>query len=113
MIDSPPELSDDYVVTLDGKTIGKLGCWRLPEVGFILDPAAWGRGFAAEALTAFVDHRRAKGGEELTADVDPGNVASIRLLKNAGFEETGRQQRTWEIGGNWFDSVYLRLDLQR
>ena len=38
--------------------IGKLGCWRTPEIGFILDPAVWGRGYASEALAAFIDHRR-------------------------------------------------------
>ena len=24
-----------------------------------------------------------------------------------------RAERSWQIGGNWFDSIYLRLDLER
>lgn len=36
--EAPPELSDDFVVTLDGALIGKLGCWRLPEIGFLFEP---------------------------------------------------------------------------
>ncbi|MGI8705755.1 MAG: GNAT family N-acetyltransferase [Sphingomicrobium sp.] len=112
-IESPSHLSDDFVVTLDGALIGKLGCWRLPEIGFIFDPAAWGRGFAYEALTAFIDRRRGLGSTELTADVDPRNAKSLRILQKAGFAETGRAARTWEIGGEWHDSIYLRLDLSR
>ena len=38
MIEADPEASDDYIVTLGGRLIGKLGAWRLPEIGFLLDP---------------------------------------------------------------------------
>jgi [ribosomal protein S5]-alanine N-acetyltransferase len=110
-VEAPIGVSDDFVVTLDGALIGKLGCWRLPEVGFIFDPAIWGRGFASEAMTAFIERRRTLGSTELTADVDPRNLQSLRLLQKAGFAETGRAERTWEIGGRWHDSIYLRLDL--
>lgn len=98
-------------MTLDGVLIGKLGCWRLPDVGFLFDPSTWGCGYAGEAMTAFIERRRALGSTELTADVDPGNHPSLRLLTRCGFKETHRGQRTWNIGGQWHDSVYLRLDL--
>lgn len=112
-VEAPPELSDDFVVTLDGALIGKLGCWRLPEIGFVFDPATWGHGYANEAMTAFIARRRALGSTELTADVDPRNLSSLSLLRKAGFEETGRAERTWKLGDEWCDSVYLRLDLTR
>lgn len=112
-VEAPPDESDDFVVTRDGVLIGKVGCWRLPEVGFLFDPATWGRGYATESMTAFIDRRRALGSVELTADVDPDNHHSLRLLTRCGFEETHRAQRTWQIGGQWHDSIYLRLDLKR
>ena len=112
-VESSPELIDDFVVTLDGSVIGKLGCFRLPEIGYLFDPSTWGRGYATEALTAFIDHRRRQGGTELTADVDPRNSQSMRLLTRCGFKETHRATATWEIGGEWHDSVYLRVDLTR
>ena len=112
-VEAPPELSDDFVITLDGALIGKLGCFRLPEVGYLLDPATWGKGYAHEAMAAFVARRRALGSTELTADVDPRNHSSLRLLRRIGFTETRRAQRTWEIGGEWHDSIYMRLDLAR
>ena len=110
-VDSPADSSDDFVVTLDGQLIGKLGCYRLPEIGFLFDPALWGRGYASEALRAFVERRCTRGSTEITADVDPRNIASLRLLSRNGFVETHRAARTWNIGGEWHDSVYFRLAL--
>jgi RimJ/RimL family protein N-acetyltransferase len=110
-VEMPPQLSDDFVVTLDGELIGKLGCFRLPEIGYLFDPAVWGRGYASEAMAAFIERRRRLGSPELTADIDPGNDASLRLLARCGFVETHRATRTWQIAGEWHDSVYLRLDL--
>lgn len=109
MVDADPAGSDDFIVTLDGMLIGKLGAWKLPEVGFLIDPAHWGKGYAREALAAFIARRRVLGSTELTADVDPRNEASLALLRGAGFEETGRASGTWQVGDELCDSVYLRL----
>src|SRR5690242_10776592 len=32
MVDSDSSQSDDYLLEKDGEVIGKLGCWRLPEI---------------------------------------------------------------------------------
>jgi len=111
MMATDPASSDDFILEADGEVVGKLGCWRLPEVGYLLNPAAWGRGFASEAMAAFIAHRRRSGSRELTADTDPRNGASIRLLQRHGFVETGRARNSWLIGGQWFDSIYWRVDL--
>lgn len=110
MLYAPADVGDDFIVEQNGAVIGKCGAWRLPEVGFIFDPAAQGQGFASEALAAFVAYRFAAGSEYLTADVDPANAASLRLLARNGFRVTHRGARTWLIGGVWHDSVYLRRD---
>ena len=109
--DPDPATSDDFIVTLGSRLIGKLGAWRLPEIGFLIDPAEWGHGFAGEALGAFIDRRRALGSAELTADVDPRNAASLALLTRHGFTETNRAERTFQVGDEWCDSVYLALAL--
>lgn len=108
MLAAPGEASDDFIVERDGAVIGKLGAWRLPEIGFIFDRSAQGHGYASEALAAFVAYRFAAGSDHLTADVDPANAASLTLLKRNGFHITHRATRTWLIGGVWHDSVYLR-----
>lgn len=107
----PPADSDDFMVTLQGEVIGKLGAWELPDIGYLIDRAHWGRGYAGEALAAFIAHRRRAGSTHLTADTDPANRASIRLLQRHGFLETGSAAKTWLIGGVWHDSIYWRLDL--
>jgi [ribosomal protein S5]-alanine N-acetyltransferase len=109
MIDADGSGSDDYIVTLGGNVIGKLGCWKLPEVGYALARKVWGRGLAHEALSAYVAHRRTLGPGELTADVDPRNSASRSLLERCGFAESGQAARTWRVGEDWCDSIYYRL----
>jgi RimJ/RimL family protein N-acetyltransferase len=109
LADGPP-LSEDFVIEREGRLIGKAGCWRLPEIGYILHPAYWGQGLAAEACRAAIDHIFATYDlDAITADVDPRNQASLRLLARLGFVETGRATATYEIEGEISDSVYLAL----
>lgn len=111
MIAIAPDEGEDFIVEHEGRVIGKAGLYRFPEIGFILHPDVWGRGFAREALGAVLDrafavHRL----PAVEADVDPRNAASLTLLSGLGFRVTGRASRTWLIGGQWCDSVYLSLD---
>jgi RimJ/RimL family protein N-acetyltransferase len=110
MLEIPAGEGEDFIVEHDGSVIGKTGFYRFPEIGFILHPVAWGRGFAGEALRPVIDrgfaaHRL----DRIEADVDPRNRRSLALLARLGFVETGRKARTWRIGDSWCDSVYLRL----
>ena len=110
MIGDAPEERDDYVVEHDGRVIGKAGCWRVPQIGYILRPDHWGRGLAREALTALIPLLFDRFPiPAITADVDPRNLASLALLRRLGFAETGRAERTWLVGDEYCDSVYLAL----
>lgn len=110
MVEDEPGVREDFIVERDGRAIGKAGCYRLPEIGYILHPDYWGRGFATEALTAVIAHIFAHHAvEALKADIDPRNEASIRLLERLGFILTHRAQRTWLLGEEWCDSVYYAL----
>ena len=113
MIAADATTSDDFIVTRDGKLIGKLGAWRLPEIGFLFGGDPWGQGFATEALAAFIVYRRLARSTELTADVDPRNSAALKLLERAGFLETSRDKGTWQVGNELCDSVYLRLNISQ
>ncbi|MGV8929701.1 MAG: GNAT family N-acetyltransferase [Brevundimonas sp.] len=100
----------DFVIERDGQVIGKAGFYFMPDVGYILHPDAWGQGLAGEAVGAAVDHMfRTRDFEVLTADVDPENGASIRLLERLGFVRSGFAERTWHVGGVWKDSLYYAL----
>ena len=112
MVEADLSKSDDYVIELDGQVIGKVGCFQLPEIGYILHPDHWRRGYATEALKAVIPAIVARHNlPALTADVDPRNKASLRLLTGAGFVDCGRANGTWYVGEELCDSVYLRLAL--
>lgn len=101
---------DEWIIEQDGRVIGNIGIWNMPEFGFILHPDAWGRGIGTEAATAFLAYAFATYPvEAITADVDPRNAASLGVLGKLGFVETSRAERTFLIGGEWCDSVYLSL----
>jgi RimJ/RimL family protein N-acetyltransferase len=111
MIAIPPDAGEDFVVEAAGRVIGKAGLYRFPEIGYILHPDAWGRGYAAEACGAVLERAfRVHGLPAVIADVDPRNAASLKLLGRLGFRETGRRTRTWFIAGQWCDRVDLRLE---
>ncbi len=108
MIDAPPDESDDFLITLDGEVIGKLGAWRLPEIGFIIRSDLWGHGYAAEAMRAFLDHVfRIRGVAFLTADADPRNTGSLRLLTSHRFVKTGYAQGAFTTHIVFCDIIYV------
>ncbi len=111
MVAFSPDETDDFVVEHEGRVIGKAGCWRMGEIGFILRSDHWGRGLGSEALGAVIPHVFASLDiARLDADVDPRNAAALRLLEKHGFVEVGRAQRTFLVGDEWCDSVYLALE---
>ena len=111
MVEASDDDSDDFVIELDARVIGKVGYWRLPELGYILHPDLWGQGLAREAMQGVIERMfQVRGVPALTADVDPRNRRSLGLLARLGFLETHRASRTYRIGEEWCDSIYLRLD---
>ena len=113
MIAGNAEGADDFVIERDEQVIGKAGFFKLPDVGYILHPDHWGLGLASEAVGAAVAHVFAtRDVDDLTADIDPANHASMRLLEKLGFVRTGVAERTWYIGGEWKDSVFYGLNRQ-
>ncbi|HEX4096304.1 MAG TPA: GNAT family N-acetyltransferase [Caulobacteraceae bacterium] len=111
MLGAPEASSDDFVIELEGRVVGKAGCWRLPEVGYILHPDLWGRGLAREAMQAVIERMFGVWRlPALTANVDPRNEPSLALLARLGFRETHRAKGDYRVGEEWLDSVYLQLD---
>jgi RimJ/RimL family protein N-acetyltransferase len=57
------------------------------EVGWVLDPAAWGKGVATEAMTAVIDwYRRKPDAKPLACIIAPDNAASIKVAERLGFQ---------------------------
>jgi ribosomal-protein-alanine N-acetyltransferase len=60
------------------------------ELAYGLRRSAWGRGYATEAARATVAHGfELHGLARIVADVDPANLASVRVLEKCGFVQAG------------------------
>ena len=63
----------------------------IPEAGWVLDPAFYGRGYATEALRAALAWADGNiTGDETACIVAPENAASIRVAEKAGYVERAR-----------------------
>lgn len=77
----------------DGFAVGGIGFFGPPdadgsvEVGYGLVPAARGRGIASAALSEILRVAVTEGVRRVTAETDPDNLASSRVLERAGFLE--------------------------
>jgi ribosomal-protein-alanine N-acetyltransferase len=100
----------DFAVLREGRVVGRAAFWMGNEIGFLFHRDVWGQGVAREAVGALLRY----GFETLRftkvrADVDPANLRSLTLLERLGFRRSGYAERTFKIGENWVDSVYLEL----
>ena len=94
-----PEQWDWYAIWLitrkDGTHIGDLSFKGLHpdgsvEIGYGIDPAFWGNGYATEAVDAAVRWALEQPGViRVEAETDPHNSASQRVLAKCGFLPTG------------------------
>ncbi|RPJ96345.1 N-acetyltransferase [Rummeliibacillus sp. TYF005] len=55
------------------------------EIGYMLLPKYWGKGFGSEIANALVEKAKEDGLKKLTAIIDPNNVASRKILISLGF----------------------------
>lgn len=126
--------SDERVIMSaeSGEVLGKVCLqWRSrtdpPELGILIFPKHWRKGVAKQAVRtiiseAFEEHNsRCQAADkdsegwlhpplEVLADVDPRNAASLGLLKSLGFVVDRVEERSFQVGDAWVDSVYLRLN---
>lgn len=73
-----------------GALVGRIGLYRPEgwpglEVGWLVDRAHWGRGFASEGGLAALTHAfEALAAERVISVIEPGNAASIRVAEKLG-----------------------------
>ncbi|KHT62000.1 hypothetical protein RJ45_19780 [Photobacterium gaetbulicola] len=65
-------------------------CYRL---GYVLDEARWGKGFATEAMQGLVTYLSAhEHAASFIAGVEPDNTGSVNVLKKLGFSYSYSEQ---------------------
>jgi len=83
---------------------------RRASFGYALASAQWGNGYALEAARLVVEHAfDVIGLRRLEADVDPRNLASLRLLDRLGFTREGLLRERWQVGDETQDSLICGL----
>lgn len=105
------------VIEHDGVPIGDVALWltdhehRQGEIGWVLDPAQGGQGFASEAVRAVLalgfDHYRL---HRITAQMDARNSASAALARRVGLRLEAHHVQDWFSKGEWTDTlIFARL----
>jgi len=81
-----------------------LGVFRSGYLGFYAFAGFERRGLMSKGLRAAVRHAFDKLKlHRLEANIQPGNTASIALVKSCGFSKEGYSPRYLKIGGRWRD----------
>jgi ribosomal-protein-alanine N-acetyltransferase len=81
-----------------------LGLFRSGYLGYYAFVGFERRGLMREGLRAVVRYAfRDLGLHRLEANIQPGNSASIALVRSVGFQQEGYSPRYLKIGGRWRD----------
>ena len=97
------------IADIDGTLVGDVAVYldadtRTAMIGYSLDPAHQGRGYATEAAGALVDRLFDRLNlHRVAATLDPANVSSARVLERLGFRYEGRGVKAAYVRGEWAD----------
>jgi ribosomal-protein-alanine N-acetyltransferase len=105
----------------DGRFVGWCGLsrwnpdYRSASLGYCLDNAAWGQGYATEAAGALLDWAfETLDLNRVQSETDTRNAASARVLEKLGFVREGTLREDCVVSGEVSDSwVYGLLRRQR
>ncbi|MDI9890337.1 GNAT family N-acetyltransferase [Microbacterium sp. IEGM 1404] len=96
----------------DGAVVGDLVLFHLDpasgtaEIGWVVNPAAAGRGLATEAVRALVDTAFSVYGlRRLVARIDPDNVRSVALAERLGMRREAHLVESGWFKDRWSDEV--------
>ncbi|MBI3349680.1 MAG: GNAT family N-acetyltransferase [Burkholderiales bacterium] len=100
-----------FVVEADGELAGAihltqiiLGAFCSGYLGYYAFAGFEGRGLMTQGLTAAVRHAfKDLGLHRVEANIQPGNAASIALVKRCGFQLEGYSPKYLKIAGRWRD----------
>jgi len=96
--------------------IGGAGYWRLmkehyrAEIGYQLAPDYWRKGYSFEALKAIINFGFNKMDlHSIEGNVNPKNIASIKLLEKLGFVQEAYFKENFYFDGKFLDSAIFSL----
>ncbi len=107
-----------WAIEHEGHMIGTIGAYDCDqdknqiEVGFSIERASWGKGYAAEALRAVLEYLTVQEGiARVTAWCASDNIASKRTLEKAGMRLSGIEADGLEVDGERYDKLDYCRDI--
>ena len=107
-----------WAIEHGGKMIGTIGAYDFDpeknqiEIGFSIERASWGYGYAAEALQVVLEYLTLREGiTHVTALCASDNIASSRTMEKAGMCLSGVETDGLEIDGRKYDKLNYAYDL--
>lgn len=80
------------------------GLFKSAYIGFYAHASFTGQGLMKEAVREAVTRALAEHGlHRVEANIQPGNLASRRLVRSLGFRREGFSEKYLKIGGRWRD----------
>ena len=100
----------------ENKPVGTICIWNISrenlraEIGYVLHPDWQGKGLMNEALRTVLDFSfNNLGLHSMEANVDPGNLASIKLLEKNGFLKEAHFRENILFNGRFLDSAIYSI----
>lgn len=104
------ETTTNKTIVYAGHVSGNVSCFEQfgqLEVSYWLGKEYWGKGIATKALSAFLDHVKAR---PLYARAAKDNIASIRVLEKCGFQICGEDKGFSNARSHEVEEFILKLE---
>ena len=102
----------EYGIVLGGELIGFVNDCGIEEdtieIGYVVDPAYWGKGYATEAVRAVLRELKEMGFRKVTAGFFEENPASRKVMKKCGMTPAGLMEEE-EYRGEIHRCFYYEL----
>ena len=83
---------------------------KLARLWYVLHPSHRGLGLAHEAARTLLDFGFGTLGlHRVSAEVDPRNAPSIRVVERLGMRKEAHHLETWWLQGEWVDTVVFAI----
>ena len=96
--------------------IGTIGFWRIihqhyrAEIGYMLHPDHWNKGIMKEAMKPVIQYGFGSLNlHSIEAHINPGNIASGKLLEKCGFTREAYFKEDFCFKGNFIDTAIYSL----
>jgi RimJ/RimL family protein N-acetyltransferase len=92
-----------------GQVVGRTQTDGSIQVGYRIVPSARRRGYCTKAVRLLIDYLFTQGVARITAEVNPRNVSSRRVLEKLGFKEIMYKEKAVKINNVWLDGIVYEL----